>query len=251
RFGEGRTLGIHGKHRPLVIRLFAFLLIFWAGAAAANCRQALALGLDVSGSVDAKEYALQMQGLAAALEDPQVLQALAILSDAPVQIAVYEWSSPAFQRLIVPWTVVSNSSQVADVTQVLRQQTRVEVPPTTGLGAAMQFGFSQLAERPNCWRHTLDISGDGKNNSGPRPRSVIAQAGKIEINALVIGLDVNARLSHEELEVGELTAYFRAEVIHGPAPFIEVALGFADYARAMRKKLLKELAIPSLSLLDQ
>ena len=58
------------------MRRLALLLSLWAGAAQADCRQALALGLDVSGSVDAQDYALQMQGLAAALEHPQVRAAL-------------------------------------------------------------------------------------------------------------------------------------------------------------------------------
>jgi hypothetical protein len=43
------------------------------------------------------------------------------------------------------------------------------------------------------------------------------------------------------MEVMELSAYFRRRVIHGPGAFIEVALGFADYQRAMERKLLREL----------
>ncbi len=38
----------------------------------AACLQALALGLDVSGSVDAREYRQQIGGLAEALSDPRV-----------------------------------------------------------------------------------------------------------------------------------------------------------------------------------
>ncbi|MCW1950803.1 MAG: DUF1194 domain-containing protein, partial [Octadecabacter sp.] len=41
-----------------------------------TCRQALALGLDVSGSVDVQEYRLQLDGLALALGDPEVTAAL-------------------------------------------------------------------------------------------------------------------------------------------------------------------------------
>ncbi|MFC6686684.1 DUF1194 domain-containing protein [Jhaorihella thermophila] len=63
--------------------------------AAAACRHALALGLDVSGSVDGREYRLQLDGLAAALRDPRVKQALLAMPAAPVRIAVFEWSGPA------------------------------------------------------------------------------------------------------------------------------------------------------------
>ena len=48
----------------------------WASAGVAECRQALALGLDVSGSVDAREYRLQLDGVAGALDDPAVRAAV-------------------------------------------------------------------------------------------------------------------------------------------------------------------------------
>ena len=42
-------------------------------------------------------------------------------------------------------------------------------------------------------------------------------------------------------KIGELSSYFRAEVILGPGAFVRTAIGFSDYARAMKEKLLKEL----------
>ena len=60
--------------------------------AQAKCRQALALGLDVSGSVDAFEYRLQIDGLAGALLRPEVQQAFMTFPQAPVRLFVYEWA---------------------------------------------------------------------------------------------------------------------------------------------------------------
>lgn len=234
-----------------MIRALAFIAALWAGGAQAQCRQALALGLDVSGSVDAQEYRLQMHGLAAALEDPDVLAALSTLVQNPVYITVYEWSGPEYQRVIVPWVKATTPDHVRAITGPLRAQVRTTVAPTTGLGTALQFGAGLLQTGPTCLRRTLDISGDGKNNSGPTPGEVQATLGRIEVNALIIGIDAPARLSHEEIEIGELAAYFRNSVIRGPQAFLEVALGFPDYARAMRLKLLKELEIPSLSFVHQ
>jgi len=243
-------VGQHGKHRPLVIRAALIVFALWAGVAQAACRQALALGLDVSGSVDAGEYDLQMQGVARALADPDVLRALGTLPEVPVHLAIFEWSGPGYQRLIVPWQPVTGALDVAAIAQVLQSQTRTIVPPTTGLGTAMQYGAGLMAQRPNCWRHTLDISGDGKNNAGPHPQDITGQLAAMEVNALVIGVGSNDRLSHEEIEVGELTTYFQTHVIRGPNAFTQVALGYDDYARALRRKLLRELAIPNLSLLS-
>lgn len=75
-------------------------LVLCAGAADAACRQALALGLDVSGSVDAQEYRLQTDGLAAALLHPEVVEAFLALSDLPVSLAIYEWSGPGTQVIV-------------------------------------------------------------------------------------------------------------------------------------------------------
>ena len=44
-------------------------------------------------------------------------------------------------------------------------------------------------------------------------------------------------------------AYYLSEVIRGPLSFVEVTDGYDDYDRAMKRKLLRELA-PNLSLLD-
>jgi len=94
-----------------MIRVWAavFVLVLASPAAAQMCRQALALGLDVSGSVDRDEYRLQLDGLAAALGDPDVMDALLYQSDAPVRLAIYEWSDPTQDRIILGWTYRSES----------------------------------------------------------------------------------------------------------------------------------------------
>jgi len=38
-----------------------------------------------------------------------------------------------------------------------------------------------------------------------------------------------------------LVQYYSNEVLHGPGAFVEIADGFADYANAMERKLLREL----------
>jgi hypothetical protein len=89
----------------------------------------------------------------------------------------------------------------------------------------------------------LDISGDGKSNLGPRPRDVrdLIEASGITINGLVIGIDDPNIGDIRQAEIGELSSYFRAEVMIGPDAFVHTAIGFNDYARAMTQKLLREL----------
>lgn len=223
-----------------VIGLVAVLL-FGAQRAGAQCRQALALGLDVSGSVDAGEYQLQMQGLANALRHPQVQAAVLGPAALPVEIAVYEWSAPEYQRLLVDWTAITDSESLKRVAAQIGSTPRQPSPPVTGLGQAMLFGQNLLKKRATCWKRTLDISGDGRNNSGIDPRDAKALLSDLTLNALVIGADAPHGGDLRQVEIAELSSYFRALVIFGPDAFVETALGFEDYEEAMVRKLLREL----------
>lgn len=236
-----------------MVRLALFITLLWASIAQANCRQALALGLDVSGSVDAGEYRLQLDGLAAALESSVVQDSLFALPEAPVFLTVYEWSGQEYQQILIPWRAARDASAVGDIADTLRATQRKDAPPTTAIGAAIETGAALLAQMPECWKRTLDISGDGKNNTGPNPHDVntAAQIGDITINGLVIGVDTYARLSHEEVELAELVTYYQNRVLAGPGAFTEIAIGFEDYERAMTQKLLRELEFISLSQVDQ
>jgi hypothetical protein len=230
------------------VRALGIALVLWllAAPAQADCRLALALALDVSGSVDGREYRLQLDGLAAALDDPDVRDALLADPGAPVALAVFEWSGTGYQRMVQGWVSVDGAAALAGVTRALRAHGRGLAPQATGLGAAMRFGHGLIAAGPACWERTLDISGDGRNNDWPTPRSLRAGGALagIRINALAV---VDAAAADE----GDLPGYFRAEVIQGPDAFVEVAEGFEDYARAMRRKLLKELQTRPVTTLEE
>lgn len=226
------------------MRVLAATLLFclWAGGGAAQCRQALALGLDVSGSVDSTEYRLQLDGVAGALTHPEVMDALMAMPGNPVRLAVYEWSGPFDAVLLLDWTTLATPGDVTAVAERLRAVQRRRGSHATALGSALEFGLALLNEPNGCWRRTLDISGDGKANVGPRPQDVrAALPGWMTVNALVIGADSRGDLDRRQVEIGELVAYFRAYVLHGPDAFTEVALGFDAYEAAMVRKLKREL----------
>ena len=127
--------------------------------------------------------------------------------------------------------------------ETLARTERRPATPGTALGTAMALGAEALREQGACWKRTLDISGDGKSNLGPRPADVKPDlvARGITVNGLVIGVDDAAIGDTRQADVGELSAYYRAEVIVGADAFVMTALGYADYARAMELKLLREL----------
>jgi len=220
-------------------------LALLAQPAAALCRQALALALDISGSVDAGEYRLQIDGLAAALEDPNVIDAFLAMPDAPVWLYVFEWAGLGTQRTLIAWSEVTTAEQLQGIAARLRNQPRQPREVATALGRAMEFGADALAARRDCWKLTLDISGDGRSNIGVRPRELGSYqnlAGVI-VNALIIGSDPEDSQSTSGEEIPKLESYFRAEVIRGPDAFVVTANGFEDYQRAMTRKLLREIEV--------
>ncbi len=225
------------------IGLVITLLCVLAGPVSAQCRQALALGLDVSGSVDSREYRQQLGGLAAALRRPDIRQL--ILSDtlATVRLAIFEWSEPGYQRVLFEWTDIRTSADLAGIATLLDSVRRSAAPQGTAVGSAMLFGADLLASQQDCWKRTLDLSGDGKHNLGPHPRDVKSalQTKGLTINGLVIGADDPNNGDARYVQVGELSAYYNAWVVLGPNAFVESALGFEAYEDAIARKLIREL----------
>lgn len=222
--------------------LFAVVVYVWASSGSAACRQALALGLDVSGSVDAEEYRLQLDGLAAALTSDAVTQALIGEGTAPVRLLVYEWSGPEDPTLVLDWTDMDSVDAIFAASNHLRNHARGPKTLTTGLGVALETGFAYLAQQPECWTQTLDISGDGPSNTGPRPKD-IARPPHVIVNGLVIGADDPGIADQRQSDIKELSSYYTAYVISGPGAFVETAAGFSQYAAAMERKLLRELQV--------
>ncbi len=207
------------------------------------CRQALAFGLDVSASVDAAEYRLQLDGLANALQSEPVVQRIFEMPQAPVALAAYEWSGISHQRAISGWVLIETAQDLDAFTDRLRRHQRVRAPSSTAIGAALLHGVEMLETGPVCWRRTLDISGDGTNNDGPEPVRLHPRAARADVvvNGLIIGSDSQTGDDARQMEIMELSAYFRRRVIFGPSAFIEVAIDFSTYEDAMERKLLREL----------
>jgi hypothetical protein len=204
-------------------------------ALAAECRLALVLAIDVSSSVSAEEDALQRGGLAAALIAPEVERAM-FAADLPVAMAVYEWSGRYNQELLVDWRMIRNRNDLVSVAETLARSTRSHNDFPTAMGHALGYGAVLLQKAPDCLFRVIDMAGDGHNNEGFPPRNAYKEFPfeGVTVNGLVVDMpDYKAERA--------LTDYYRDEVLFGPGAFLEVADGFTDYERAMRRKLEREL----------
>lgn len=242
-------MGQHGKYRALVAGGFC-LLAAVAQAQTTACRQALVLGLDVSASVDTNEYRLQLEGLARALTSDAVSSRILEGAEVPVSLYVFEWSGPDVQRTILDWLAITNwgvlSSAAATINAHERNPVGDTVDHSTSVATAIEHGIDAIARQSHCWKRTIDISGDGKHNTGGDPRSKrpALAASAVTVNGLVVGVDSPRGGDIRQLEIGELSSYYHAQVIFGPGAFVETALGFTDFERAMTRKLLRELQGP-------
>lgn len=225
-------------------------LIFLTGIAHATCRQALALGLDVSGSVDTREYRLQIDGLAEALRDPDVQAAFLALPSLPVRLMVYEWSGLTYQRVIVPWTDIHDTAELWRIAGVLNGMVKDSTQDgATAISSAMIFGARQLQAQGDCLQWTLDLSGDGPANTGQHPRDINQSSlDGVTINGLVLLPFSRANITKNLTNVKTLEDYYRSFVLRGPGAFTEKASSFDDFGATMRRKLIRELQMQNLSL---
>nr|WP_216600113.1 DUF1194 domain-containing protein [Ruegeria sp. HKCCD7559] len=212
---------------------------------AETCRLALALAMDISVSVDEAEDVLQRQGLAAALIAPEVQEAF-FSSPMPVALAVYEWSGRSTQHVILNWMLIEDVADLLFASGRISASVRSDTGSATAMGYALAYGSTLMNQAPDCLFQTIDLSGDGSNNDGYGPR--IAYRHFAFQNVVVNGLVINAADFEGELF---LIPFFENNVLHGPGAFLEVAQGFEDFERAMRKKLKRELSGLQIGALDE
>lgn len=196
------------------------------------CALALVLLLDVSSSVTPERYNLQKQGLLMSFQDPSIQRLMLSQTPGGMAITVFEWSTTAQQS--VPWHHIQTQD---DLDTFIVQVAAMERPPhdgITAIGTALDAGIGSLETTP-CVpeRKVLDVSGDGANNSGIAPAHARdrAQTQGITINGLPI---------LNENEPG-LEDHYRTQVVTMDG-FVIPSEGFEDFARALRRKLLLEIA---------
>lgn len=217
----------------------ATLMSLPAASPAIACEVALAMTIDVSGSVNAREFRLQMNGLADALADPIVADALI---EARAMVSVMQWSGANRQKVTLEWTQITTHDDIAPIISKVSAAPRAFKHFSTAIGDALLAANSlhgQIAGQ--CERKVIDVSGDGASNEGPdvaRIRDQLIRTG-VTINGLAI-----------ETGTTGITDYYRNNVIGGPGAFVVTADDYRDYPRAIRRKLLTEVTKPIVRLND-
>jgi len=205
----------------------------------------LILAADVSISVDNEEFRLQRDGYAAAITDPSVIEAVRAGPHHAIAVSFIEWSGPSKQKVVADWMVIRNGEMATVFANTLRTAPR-SFADATAIGSAIDFAMKQFEQSGvESDRRIIDISGDGDSNTG-RPVEYArddAVNAKVTINGLAI---VNLHpalgfIAHVQ-PVGGIGHYYRTRVAGGPGSFVFQIDSFDDFADAVRRKLVAEIA---------
>jgi len=194
---------------------------------------ALVLAIDTSGSVSEARMALQTNGYADAFGSPSLLCAVRKGRHGRIATTFVQWSDSDRQTQAVDWTLVSDAETAQGFSRALVEAVR-PTPGWTSISGAIDYSTRLFARSGvAATRRVIDISGDGANNDGRPVREArdAAVAAGITINGLPI-LEVEPQLDR----------YYRDHVVGGPGAFIVAVHDLGDFAGAVLRKLLVEVA---------
>ncbi len=194
----------------------------------------LILAVDVSLSVSAEEYALQMDGLARAFRHDSVIAAIEGLGDAGISVSLVQWGNVGRQKVAIGWRPVKDRVSALAMSQAIGATPRIFAGSGTAIADVMLFSLPLFEANPyKGRRRTIDISGDGPDNRSSAPQMVrdfIVKTG-VTVNGLAI-------LNEDPI----LEVYYRNYVIGGPGAFVLAADGYDEFYEAIVRKLVREIS---------
>jgi len=230
-----------------LISLFSALLLGGATALACLPAQALevdlelVLAIDISRSVDDEEAELQRQGYMQALTDARIIDAIRSGALGRIAVVYIEWAGSNYQQTVVEWQLIDGADSAKAFAQKIGAAPRV-AEMWTSISGALIYGAAKFENNGyEGKRRVIDVSGDGRNNSGadlPEIRDAVVARG-IVINGLPI---MSERPNFGRPPERDLDIYYEQNVIGGPGSFLVPAHDFPDFARAVRTKLIKEIS---------
>ncbi len=201
----------------------------------------LVLAVDVSWSMDLDEQQLQREGYISALRDPEVWRAISSGGSSSIGLLYVEWAGQHIQQIVIPWTLIDSPEALEGFAAKL-EKSPISRHRMTSVSGAIEFSARQFGERFRGKRRVIDISGDGPNNSGPPAEDARDEAVKqgVVINGLPIIIKPSQRSGF--FDIRDLEKYYRDCVIGGFGSFAIPVKSKAEFAPAIRRKLILEIS---------
>ncbi len=201
----------------------------------------LVLAVDVSRSMSPMELEIQRRGYAEALGSDEVLRAIQSGFLGRIAIAYVEWAGAGNQRIVVDWTLIETAEDARAVSDAVAFS-GVQSMRRTSISEALLFSAEMFEQSPfTSFRQVIDVSGDGPNNQG-----VIVTSARDQV--LERGITINGLPLMTQDGVGpgwnieNLDLYYAACVIGGPGAFVVPVYDWAQFAQAVRRKLVLEIS---------
>ena len=222
---------------------------------------ALIISVDVSQSVDDHRYQLQMEGVAQALEDPDVIATITSSPSGKMLFSMIAWADKT--RVVLPWTWIGSAEDAHAVADVVRH-----LPPQSGEFTCMGrmfrvVGESILSSMPRPARKVLlDVSSDGIDNCNQITDVVAARDQLLERGVTINGNPILVAGENDVVGAGAYRApgyglvtqlgpdthmttlpeWYQKNVVGGRGAFMLPAIGYGDFSRAIKRKFVMEIS---------
>lgn len=256
---------------PLLFALITILLAAIGGWTLSNAQapppapladMALIVAIDVSQSVDLHRYRLQMEGMAQALEDPDVQAVMTGGPEGAILFTLVVWADKA--EIAIPWQRIANRDEALRTAALVRR-----LPYRGGEFTCMARLLRYLNDfvvpeaRIVAARIVADVSGDGIDNCSNRHANDSARDALIASGATINGLPIFVPGENDVVGAGTyrapgynigdlalgpdtdmttLDTWYLAHIVGGPGAFLYPAHGYEDFGRAIRRKFVIEIS---------
>ena len=202
----------------------------------------LVLLVDASRSIDDGELRFQRQGYAVAITHPDVLAAISHGYLRRIAVTFVEWADEASQDVVVPWTVIDGEQSARRFAKAMLAAPRQGFGPNA-IGPALAAGHALiLGNDIDGTRRVIDFSGDSSWAGGGIPVALARQAA-LDAGIVINGLAILCRHCESGRPADtDLEGAFAATIIGGPGSFVITADSGASFAKAVRRKLILEIA---------
>lgn len=225
----------------LIMTLCVLLICSPAVAQEVEVDVELFLAVDVSRSMSPAELEIQRRGYAEALISDQVLAAINGGLLGRVAITYVEWAGEHAQRVVVPWVLLQSDADAQAIADRITAQFDKGLRRTSISGALMYAANDFDENGFNGLRRVIDVSGDGPNNQG-RPVARARDA-TLARGFVINGLPLMTMDALSEIwGIPDLDDYYRNCVIGGPGAFVIPVLSWDQFAGAVKRKLILEIA---------
>jgi hypothetical protein len=201
----------------------------------------LFLAVDVSRSMSPAELEIQRRGYAEALSSDEVIAAIGGGLLARIAVTYVEWAGEYSQNVVVPWTVIETREQAEAVAAQITSHFNAGMRRTS-ISGALHYAAEDIGKNEiTGLRRVIDVSGDGPNNQGAPvldARSTALSQGLV-INGLPL---MTSDALSEIWGIPDLDIYYLNCVIGGPGAFMIPVLSWDQFAEAVKRKLVMEIA---------